>query len=102
MEKLDKIINYILKSKEYRECISIKEKMSDNTELIKLIDEVKNLQKKYIKTNDNSVKEELDNCINKLNSILIYNIYMEKLDRVNDMIDYVQDELNDYFYKVVN
>lgn len=102
MEKLDKVINYILKSKEYRECISIKEKMSDNTELIKLIDEVKKLQKKYIKTNDNSVKEELDNCINKLNSIPIYNIYMEKLDRVNEMIDYVQDELNDYFYKVVN
>ena len=102
MEKLDKVINYIINSEEYKECISIKEKMNDNTELIKLIDEVKNLQKKYIKTNNVSVKEELDNCINRLNSIPIYNVYMEKLNKVNEMIDYVQDELNDYFYKVVN
>ena len=102
MEKLDKIINYIITSKEYKECISIKEKMNNNTELINLIDKVKELQKKYIKTNDNSIKEELDKCINELNSIPIYNMYMKNLDKVNEMINYVQDELNDYFYKVVN
>ena len=82
--------------------MTIKIKMNNNTELINLIDKVKELQKKYIKTNDNSIKEELDKCINELNSIPIYNMYMKNLDKVNEMINYVQDELNDYFYKVVN
>ena len=40
-------------------------------------------------------------CYND-NSIPIYNVYMKKLNKVNEMIDYVQDELNDYFYKLFN
>lgn len=103
MEKLDKVINYIINSEEYKGCISIKKKMNENSELTNLIEEVKNVQKKYIKSNyDSNVKKELDDIINKLNGIPIYNIYMRNLDKVNEMISYVQDELNDYFDKVVN
>ena len=103
MEKLDKVINYILNSDEYKNCISIKKKMSENEELTSLINEVKELQKRYIKSNyDSNIKNELDNKNDELNSIPIYNIYNNNLNKVNEMIDYVQDELNDYFYKVVN
>jgi len=102
MEKLDDVINYIMNSDDYKKCIIIKNKMKDNKYLVELIDKVKRLQKEYIKTNNKDIKCELDSCIEELNSIPIYNIYLEKLGKVNDMISYVIDELNDYFYKVVN
>ena len=38
----------------------------------------------------------------ELNEIPLYVRYMEHLERVNQMINYVKDELNDYFYHVLN
>ena len=68
-----------------------------------LIEEVKSLQKKYIKNSyDEKVKEELNKKINKLNKdndYLTYNYYLEK---VNEMIDLVKNELNDYFENMTN
>ena len=103
MEKLDKVINYIMNSSEYKDCIKLKKQMSSNKDLIELIDKVKYLQKKYIKSNrDESIKKELDSNIKQLEDIPIYNIYMSKLDIVNRNIDYVKDELNEYFYNITN
>ncbi|MBQ6477431.1 MAG: YlbF family regulator [Bacilli bacterium] len=103
MEKLDRVINYIMNSPEYQDCIKLKKQMSSNKDLIELIDKVKDLQKKYIKSNrDESIKKELDSSVKLLEEIPIYNIYMSKLDIVNRDIDYVKDELNEYFYNITN
>ena len=107
MEELDKsleeVVLCIKNSKDYKECIEIKEKMKSNEELIKMIEDIKLLQKKYIKSNyDSNIKKELDNLEEKLNSIPIYNMYIEKLNKVNELIDYVKDDLNDYFYNLLN
>ena len=107
MEKLDKsleeIVSCIKNSNEYMECIEIKEKMKSNEELMEMIEDIKKLQKKYIRSNyDSNIKKELDDLEDKLNSIPIYNIYLEKLNKVNELIDYVKDDLNDYFYNLLN
>ena len=49
MEELNKITNYIINSDSYKKCIELRDKMSKNTEIMNLIDEIKSLQKKYIK-----------------------------------------------------
>ena len=107
MEELDKsleeVVLCIKNSKDYKECIKLKEKMKSNEELIKMIEDIKLLQKKYIKSNyDSNIKKELDNLEEILNSIPIYNMYIEKLNKVNELIDYVKDDLNDYFYNLLN
>ena len=107
MEKLDKaldeVINCIKSSKEYQDCLSIKKKMDDNTEIKELINNIKKLQKKYVRSNyDSKIKEELDLLEEKINNIPIYHVYLEKLETVNQQIDYVRDSLNDYFYSLVN
>ena len=107
MEELNKavseVVTYIKETKEYQECLEIKNKMKSNKELTTLIEEVKRVQKKYLRSNyDPKIKEELDILNNKLNDIPIYNIYLDKLNKVNNMIDYVKDDLNDYFYKLLN
>ena len=99
---LDDVINCIIESDDYKKCEEIKKQMSNNTELMELIEKIKRLQKKYVNTNDEDMLIELKELEEKLNSIPIYVIYMQYLDRVNEKIEFVKDELNDYFYKVLN
>ena len=60
------------------------------------------LNLKEIILEDENVKIELDSVLDKLNNIPIYCDYLRYLDKVNQMISYVNDEMNDYFYKLLN
>lgn len=99
---LDDVINTIINSDDYKSCIQLKEKMSTNKEICELVDKIKILQKKYVRESDEEVLAELKLLEERLNEIPIYVIYMQHLEKVNEMINYVKDELNDYFYKVLN
>lgn len=101
-KELDEVINTIINSNDYKSCIQLKEKMSTNKEICELVDKIKVLQKKYVRENGEEVLEELKLLEERLNEIPIYVIYMQYLEKVNEMINYVKDELNDYFYKVLN
>lgn len=101
-KELDEVINTIINSDDYKSCIQLKEKMSTNKEICGLVDKIKVLQKKYVRENGEEVLEELKLLEERLNEIPIYVIYMQHLEKVNEMINYVKDELNDYFYKVLN
>ena len=102
MEKLDEVVKVIKDSKEYKTCIDLKKQMESNEDINSLVKKIKVLQKKYIRTNDKDIKLELDNLEKELNEIPIYHIYMENLEKVNDMINYVKDELNNYFDLLLN
>ena len=99
---LDSVVSTIKDSKEYKKCIKLKKEMDSNEEITSIVKEIKKLQKKYINTNDSNIKKELDELENKLEEIPIYHIYLENLEKVNNMINYVKDELNDYFDKLLN
>lgn len=107
MEELDKALDEVIlcikDSLEYKKCISLKEKMSNNTRIVDLVNKVKRLQKKYIRSNfDENIKKELDSLEEELNDIPIYHIYMDNLEIVNQKIEYVKDSLNDYFMNLLN
>lgn len=102
-KSLEDVIECIIQSSEYQECITIKKKMEANQELMMMIKDIKKLQKKYVQSNySNSVKEELDELEGKLNTIPIYVIYLQKLEIINEKIEYVKDSLNDYFNSLMN
>ena len=107
MEKLSKSLNEVVscikESPEYKDCLKIKKKMDTNKELVALIDIVRVYQQKYIKSNyDSKIKKKLDKYESKLKEIPIYNTYLEKLNKVNEKIDYVKESLNDYFDDLLN
>ena len=102
MEELNKIIEYIKNTEAYKNTVKLREQMNNNKELNDLIEDIKSLQKKYIKDNSVSIKKELDEKTKKLEEYPIYNSYNKNLEEVNQMINYVNDELNDYFDKVIN
>ena len=102
-KKLDDVILCIKESIEYKNVIDIKKKMDSNEELKKKINDIKLLQKKYVKSNyDSSVKKYLDKLNDDLLEVPIYRIYLDNLSVVNEKIEYVKDSLNDYFYDLFN
>ena len=106
MEKLnrslDEVVDCIKESKEYKKCIELKEKMKDNEEVNSLVKEIKLKQKKYIKTNDSNIYRELNELEERLIAIPVYYVYTKNLEKVNEYINYVKDELNDYFMNLLN
>lgn len=102
-KSIEELISIIINSKEYQTCLQLKEQMSKNEELLEQINNVKNLQKKYIKSNYNEeVKQNLEEEEEKLKQIPIYVIYNENLEIVNRMINTINEELNQYFYDKLN
>ena len=101
-KSLDEVVDCIKNSKEYKKCIELKEKMKSNEEVTSLVKEIKTKQKEYIKSNDPNILSELKSLENSLNSIPIYHVYTINLEKVNEMINYVKDELNDYFLELLN
>lgn len=99
---ISEVVTSITDSEEFKECIRLKEMMDKSSEIKELVDAIKVLQKKYVRTQDEKVKEELDAKQVRLDSIPLYDSYQKKLAEVNRKIDFIKDELNDYFYKVVN
>ena len=100
---LDDVVSVITSSKEYKDCITYKEQMSNNSEVVELINKVKELQKKYIRSGyDKDIKKELDCTEEKLNCIPIYSEYNKSLEKVNEMINYVKESFNDYFNGLLN
>lgn len=101
-EALNEVINTIINSDDYKKCIELKNTMSSNEKLVSLIEKIKKLQKKYVNTNDQEILAELEKLEEELNNIPIYVIYMQYLEKVNEKIEFVKDELNNYFYEVLN
>ena len=100
-EALNEVINTIINSDDYKKCIELKNTMASNEELVSLIEKIKKLQKKYVNTNDQELLVELEKLEEELNNIPIYVIYMQYLDKVNEKIEFVKDELNNYFIKFI-
>lgn len=101
-KSVNDIVCSIIGSLEFKECIRLKEKMDNNTDIKELVESIKKLQKEYVRTSDDSIKDELNILENRLESIPLYASYQRSLSEVNQKIDFIKDELNDYFYNVVN
>lgn len=99
---IDEVVEVITSSSDYKNCIELKEKMSNNQDVCELVEQIKKLQKKYVLENDDKILTELKSLEDRLNNIPIYAIYMQHLEKVNEMINYVKDELNNYFYQALN
>ena len=76
--------------------------MDEDNNIKELVSKIKKLQKEYVKSNNDDIKKELDKLEDELNNIDTYVIYNQNLEVVNNMINYVKEDLNDYFYNLFN
>lgn len=98
---VEEVISVIQKSDDYQKCLELKEKMSQNKELMQLIENIKEAQKRYIK-NGSQDKKEIQVLEEKLSNYPIYVLYQQHLEKINSMISYVQDDLNEFFTQLLN
>ena len=101
-EDLLKIVNFVKNSEEYKKTIYYKELIENDTELTSKIDRLKELQMKYVRTKDYNVKNELDSLNNELSNNTNFTLYNFYLDKVNNYIDIIKDNFNNYFDNLFN
>ena len=99
---LDELISFVKNSDDYKKCMEVKEKLGKSDDVERLVKEIKKYQKEYVKTNDTDILKKLDNLTEELESIPLYSIYMNYLEKVNQMIDIIKDELTKYFDNLLN
>lgn len=99
---IKEVVECIKNSSECKDCLKIKKQMNENEELKEKVSKIKELQKSYLRTLDSNYKEKLDVLEKELNDIPLYSVYNQKLELVNEKINYVVDEVNEYFYNLLN
>lgn len=101
--KLDDIINYIKNMDAYKNYLKTKQLMSENPELIGMIDEVKKYQKDIVRNiNVEDKKDKYKQLLDRLMEEPLYLEYIEYLDEVNNMLNIFENKLNKYFFDLFN
>ena len=107
LNEVDKIIEFIKESDDYKDYIYLKDKLSKHEEANNLINEIKLLQKKIVKLEvykqdtkelDNKIKANLD----ELNKIPLYRDFIDKQEILNDYYQTIKNRLDEYFYNKMN
>lgn len=99
-QKIDEIIADIENSLEYQNYLSLKEKINNDKELMKLINKVRILQKDCV--HHLVSKEELNKQVDELNSYPLYREYTNTLYEINNIYGIIENTLNNYFQDKLN
>ena len=99
-EKIDEIINEIENSEVYQKYLLLKKKISNNKELMELINKVKVMQKDNV--HKKVTNEELNRVVNELNNNPLYREYNNTLYEINNIYGIIESSLNNYFNKIMN
>ena len=105
LEKTDEIVDVIKQNKKYKKYISIKQKISEDKDIMDLINEVKDLQKKIVnetyKGNDiYSLQEKINKNMEILNSYPIYVEFNYLQEDLNEIFQYIKEKLQDNINKL--
>lgn len=91
-KKIDDLFQAIHESSEYQEYVSICKVIDSSDEIQQLVNEIKRLQQKSVRLEekkDDSYKEVdkvIEEKVNKLNSIPLYQEYIRRMNQLNDIL----------------
>ena len=100
LRKVDEIIKEIEDSSDYKKYLLLKDKISNNKEVMSLIKKVKVLQKDVVHNIDK--KDELACTLEKLNNHPLYREYNNTLDELNNTFNIIENGINHYFFEKLN
>ena len=103
-KKALELVKVIKNSNDYKEYLKLRKEIKSNKDIMEKIDKVKILQKSYVKSAylDNNIKQELDNELNKLESIPLYKEYLIKEKKINNILINIREGLNIIFEDILN
>ena len=100
--KIDDLFETIKNSKEYKAYQNIGEVLKDNDEVNDLVEEIKKLQQKSVRLEEENNPEykEVDKLIEekvkKLNNIPVYQEYLRRMEEFNDIIATSRNNIEEY------
>lgn len=106
-EKIDEMISIIKSSDEYKKYMEISSKMEQDEEIMTLIREIKELQKKIVKEesfgNDiSTLDEDINKKIKLLEEYPIYLDYIYLQEDLNNTMQMIKESIEKYLYDVTN
>ena len=98
------LVKEIKNDKEYREYITLRDKVKSNKEIMERIDNIKTLQKQYIKSAylDDEIKVKLDKELSELEAISLYKEYVLKEKKINNILISIKEGINSSFDNILN
>ncbi len=98
------LVKEIKNDKEYREYITLRDKVKSNKEIMERIDNIKTLQKQYIKSAylDDEIKVKLDKELRELEGISLYKEYVLKEKKINNILISIKEGINSSFDNILN
>ena len=94
--EIDLLITKIKDSEEYKEYLNLLDQLKESELINNLVDEIREINKKSVKTPSIKLEEELKLKQKKLNEIPLYQDYIEKLEILNNMLLLVKDKFDKY------
>ena len=103
-DKALELVEAIKKDKKYKEYIDLRKKISANKDIMSKMEEVKRLQKEYVKSAylDKETEDKLNSLNQELNSISLYKDYLSKEKEVNNILININEGLNIMFDSILN
>lgn len=92
--EIDVLIDYIKNSKIYIDYIDILNKVDKCTDIKKLTNDIRILNKKLVRTPSIELENELKCKENELNSIPLYVDYIERLEELNNLLVIVKNKID--------
>ena len=98
------LVKEIKNDKEYSEYITLRDKVKSNKEIMERIDNIKTLQKQYIKSAylDDEIKVKLDKELRELEAISLYKEYVLKEKKINNILISIKEGINSSFDNILN
>ena len=104
LDKALELVKEIKNDKEYREYVTLRNKIKSNKEIMKRIENIKTLQKQYIKSAylDDEIKVKLDKELSELEDIPLYKEYLLKEKKINNILTTIKEGINVSFENILN
>ena len=104
LDKALELVKEIKNDKEYREYVTLRNEIKSNKEIMKRIENIKTLQKQYIKSAylDDEIKVKLDKELSELEDIPLYKEYLLKEKKINNILTSIKEGINVSFENILN
>ena len=101
--KTKELTNKIKEDKLYKDYMKLRQELKKDENITKTIDEIKRLQRKYVKANyqDKEALEKINSLTSELEEIPLYAIYQQKEEELNNNLVFIKEGLRDTFSNIV-
>ncbi len=102
--KAKELVQAIKDDDKYKEYINLREKLKDNKDIMSKMQEVKRLQKEYVKGAylDKEIETKLNSLLKELEQNSLYQEYLAKEKEINKILNNINEGLNIIFNKLLN